>query len=78
MRPSEPSANTTITICGREFRVGATYRGRPTKGGHRRKILRCFQSGERQMVEYAWHDSDVAHVCSASDWLRWAGEEVAP
>ena len=80
----------TVTIGGREFRVGATYA--PKRPGLARKPRRlqglssderCRRSGMNRpggTVYYAtkYRNGDWwSATCSAVQWLRWAGEEVA-
>ncbi len=82
---------TTITIGGREFRVGATYA--PKRPGPSRKPRRlqgfdpatsCWMSGMNRpggTITYGIRDRDGemwCRNCSAEQWLRWAGDEVAP
>ncbi len=66
----------TITIGGREFRVGATYAPRrPGKTGPRN---RTFLGGAMHRdVAYRDH-AGVTRTCWCMTWWEWAGDEVAP
>lgn len=66
----------TVTIGGREFRVGAVYAPkRPGKTGPRhRTFLGGKMSGD---VTYADYRENV-RTCWCMTWWEWAGEEVQP
>jgi hypothetical protein len=66
---------TTITIGGREFRVGAAYR--PRLGDSRPRILMVAWDKLAE-VEWAHTVNSPWRICSYRAWLRWAGDEVAP
>lgn len=80
----------TVTIGGREFRVGATYapkrpgltrRPRQFQGFH--PFTLCWMTNMNRpggTVTYGVRDQDGGlwcRNCSAVQWLRWAGDEVA-
>mgnify|MGYP000547076538 CR=1 FL=1 len=76
--------NDTITIGGREFRVGATYGPKPKPGvtSHRRKTLLTYRE-ETVWPFYGpsvkWRNKNGSEEWANADaWLRWAGDEVAP
>ena len=64
----------TITIGGREFRVGATYA--PLKPDSEDQPRTLIAHSER----HVWHQprGGIPHKTSKYRWLRWAGDEVAP
>ena len=70
----------TVTINGREFRVGAWYRGK--RGDRRRKFLGVRDQKDFHgdwYVEVLWQCTQRSrNGCDQADWSRWAGEEVQP
>lgn len=67
----------TVNIGGREFRVGATYRGRGINV-RERKLLRIIRGGNgRVWVEFETRLRRPGRVLARS-WLEWAGDEVQP
>jgi hypothetical protein len=74
----------TVTIGGREFRIGATYAPQPKPGvtSHRRKTLLKYVpvAGWPRLapwVEYR-NKNGRTERSSADAWFKWAGGEVAP
>lgn len=73
----------TITIGGREFRVGAWYRSKRHKGAYPRQFLDRRDDARRGVyVVYRWPEESTAtdpeQWCSARSWRAWDGDEVAP
>lgn len=73
----------TITIGGREFRVGATYAPKPKPGvtSHRRKTLLRYREHHMYHSEpmVQWRNKNGSKEwATVKAWLRWAGDEVAP
>ena len=74
----------TVNICGREFRIGATYAPKPKPGvtNHRRKtLLRYHEEAVRPFYgpSVQWRNKGGSEEWAiASAWLRWAGDEVQP
>lgn len=68
----------TITIGGREFRVGATYAPRLTAPGPDRVFRGLTRSGAVRYVLAPECLGQRVQIRAACYWLSWAGEEVAP
>ncbi len=69
----------TITIGGREFRVGAWYHPRRRQGmGPARKLLAYRAEFEWPYVEYEARNGRVYRNLGPKGWTDWAGDEVAP
>jgi hypothetical protein len=73
---------TTITIGGREFRVGATYQSAHPMSHIRRKLIGDFRRRDDlgrkiPMVQFESGNGNWGATSEAA-WLRWAGDEVAP
>lgn len=74
----------TVTIGGREFRVGATYGPKPKAGvtSHRRKTLLRYRPETVWPFtgpSVQWRNKNGSEEWSnATAWLKWAGEEVQP
>ena len=73
----------TVTIGGREFRVGATYAPKPKAGvtSNRRKTLLVYREQEVWPFygpSVQWRNKNGSTEWANADaWLRWAGDEVA-
>ena len=71
-----------VTIGGRQFRIGATYRPKPKDGvtSHRLKTLLLYRAGTywpHSGPSVKWRNKNGTEEWShASAWLKWAGEEV--
>ena len=71
----------TITIGGREFRIGATYRPKSFEVSARRKTLLRYRAEKAwpfQGPSVQWRNKNGSEEwATAKAWLRWAGDEVA-
>jgi hypothetical protein len=74
----------TVTIGGREFRIGAWYQGKTPENAspyfkplrrQLRSLKRCFRG--RVRVAYTTKLGRTGETYARS-WLEWAGDEVAP
>lgn len=70
----------TVTIGGREFRIGATYAPKPKEGvtRYRRKTLKRVRqpSWGSPMMVYWLNKNGSEEWSTATSWLRWVGEEL--
>lgn len=73
---------TTITIGGREFRIGATYAPKPKRVPWGPRTLLSYSPeplGPFMAPLVSWQEAGGAKTSGTlNEWLAWAGDEVAP